>query len=473
MTELRCETHQAVAGWKCTVCERVLCPDCTAYKYVPPTRLTVCVLCGELAEPLLRERTVKETLVQQLPGAFQFPLRGDAPALWLGLTFFFFAASYAGASFAAWVLSLGTFFALIRGTASGHDALELSDFRDPLTSMFLPAARFAIAMLPAWAGVLATVLTGETFWSWLAVLVTVVWAPVNVIAAARDAHLGAMLDPRRVFGAVARIGGDYVPYLGGLAAAGVLWFLAFVLGEGLRHSALYFPFITPLLTQALLAYPPLVGARIAGLVLRRHPQAFGSEDTERFDSVLGDLEPRGVLPEKTSTLPSHLPSEIELPPEAPPQLPEAGHRFAAMEVSGAAEAPAEVAPLDVRMLPGIGEQSTREIRTAMRASDIDTALDVFRATGLSCVDQLNVDELLWLGQVAGARIDYESALLALEHAAKKDAAPEAKGKSWVMLGRLLGEKLNRRDEAVTWMNRVVAELPKSSAADFARKWLAT
>lgn len=468
---LRCETHQAIAGWQCTGCERVLCPDCTAYKYVAPARLTVCVLCGELAEPLLQERTAKESLAQQLPGAFQFPLRGDAPALWLGLTVFTWLASYAGASGIAWALSLGTYFAMIRAAASGHDALELSDFRDPVTSMFLPTARFAIAMLPAWGGALAAIFTGNTGWLWFAVLLTAVWAPVNLIAAARDAHLVAMLDPRRVVSAVLNIGGDYFAYLAGLTGAGALWFLALLISEGLRHSALYFPFITPLLTQALLVYPVMVMARIAGLVLRRHPHAFGSEEVEKYESVLGDVQPRGVLPEKESTLPRHLPSEIELPPEAPPQLPQAGHRFAAMEVSASAEAPPEVAPLDVRMLPGLGEQSAREIRVAMRANNVDGALDAFRATGLSCVDLLNVDELLWIGQVAGARIDYESALLALENAAKKDAAPEVKGKAWVMLGRVLGEKLNRRDEATTWMKRVVNELPGTSAADFARKWL--
>jgi TolA-binding protein len=109
----------------------------------------------------------------------------------------------------------------------------------------------------------------------------------------------------------------------------------------------------------------------------------------------------------------------------------------------------------------------------MRANDVDGALDAFRATGLICVDLLNVDELLWIGQVAGARIDYESALLALENAVKKDAAPEAKGKAWVMLGRLLGEKLNRRDEATALMKRVISELPGTSAATFAQRWLST
>ncbi len=473
MTELRCETHQAVAGWQCTGCGRALCPDCVAYKYVAPARLTVCVLCGELAEPLLRERTSKESLASQLPGAFQFPIRGDAPALWLGLAAFTWLASYVGASGIAWALSLGTYFAIIRAAASGHDALELSDFRDPVTSMFLPLARFAIAMLPAWGGALAALFTGNSNWLWLALVLTVLWAPVNLIAAARDAHLAAMLDPRRVINTVLNIGGDYFAYLGGLAAAAVLCFLAFVIGEGLRHSALYFPLVTPLFSQALLVYPVMVMARIAGLVLRRHEHAFGSEESKQYESVLGDLQPRGVLPEKASTLPRHLPSEIELPPEAPPQVPQAFHRFAAMEVSASAEAPPDVAPLDVRMLPGLGEQSAREIRVAMRANDVDAALDAFRATGLSCVELLNVDELSWLGQVAGARIDYESALLALENAAKKDAAPEVKGKAWVMLGRLLGEKLNRRDEATTWMKRVVTELPETSAAAFARKWLAS
>ena len=143
-----------------------------------------------------------------------------------------------------------------------------------------------------------------------------------------------------------------------------------------------------------------------------------------------------------------------------------------MEVSASASAPPEAAPLDVRLLPSVGEQSVKELRAAMRSGDVDGALDVFRATGLSCVELLTVEELSWLGQTAGARIDYESALLALEHAAKKDAPAEARGKAWVMLARLLGEKLERKAEATTWMRRVVEELPGTSAAAFAQKWLA-
>lgn len=470
MSELRCSAHRAVAGWQCTACHQPLCPDCAAYKYVPPAKLLVCALCGELAEPLLRERVEKEPLSQQLPEAFRFPLRGDGPALWLGLTMFVWAASYAGplAVLVAWLLSLGTYFAVIRAAASGHDALELSDFRDPLTSMMLPAARFAVAMLPAWGGVVVAVFTDNTSWLWLAVLLSVVWAPVNLIAAARDAHLLSMLDPRQVFGAVSRVGGDYLTYLGALGAVGMLWLLARVVSGAVLHSALYFPFITPLLMQALVVYPVLIAARVAGLVLRRHPDAFGSEHAERFDAVLGDTEPRGQPPVRESTLPAHLPSAIELAP--PPSQP-AGHRFAAVEASASGHAPPHVAPLDVRLLPGIGEQSAKEIRGAMRSGNVDAALDAFRATGLSCVDLLNVDELLWIGQTAGARIDYEAALLALEHAAKKDAPADAKGKAWVMLARLLGEKLERRDEASTWMRRVVNELPGTSAAAFAQKWL--
>ena len=87
MNELRCEAHGALAGWQCTACGKALCPDCAGYKYVPPTKLLVCALCGELAEPLLRERVEKESLSTQLPEAFLFPIRGDGPALWLGRQF--------------------------------------------------------------------------------------------------------------------------------------------------------------------------------------------------------------------------------------------------------------------------------------------------------------------------------------------------------------------------------------------------
>jgi hypothetical protein len=126
----------------------------------------------------------------------------------------------------------------------------------------------------------------------------------------------------------------------------------------------------------------------------------------------------------------------------------------------------------VALLPSHGEASAREIREAMLRGDTSTALDGFRATGVFAAEALTLEELLWLGQTAGARLELEVAELALAQAAQRQGDAEAVARARVMLGRLLAEKLGRPAEGAGWMERVVAEHPRTQAADFARQWLA-
>ncbi len=469
-SELHCEQHHGLAGWECTVCHRALCPDCAALKFVPPVSLTACGVCGEFAEPLLRHRAHGAPFTSRIREAYLFPFRGEGPAVWFGIAMVLWLLSFAGDSAAliGWCATVGSLFGLIRSTARGHGGLELGDFQDVLQSIALPVARFAVAMLPAWGGALAAVITGKTWLWWPVVLITIAWTPTSLIAAATGTDLLHMLNPVRVLGTSARMGRDFALYATALSLTMVLWVVCLVASVFLRDLGV--PLVASALAQVLVVYPPLVAARLAGAALFAHGSAFGLDPVDAYEPVLGDVQPRGALPEKTRTLPKHLPSVIELEPEAPVQQ-RAANRFEAVELSPHAAPPPEVAPLDVSLLPGHGEQAAADIRAAMRAGNADAALDGFRATGLLSAPSLTFEELLWLGQTAGARIDYESALLALEHAAAREAAPELRGRAWVMLGRLLGEKLSRRGDAVRWMERVVRETPNTAAASYAATWL--
>ncbi len=471
---LRCQRHGAVAGWECTRCNHALCPDCVALKIITPTTLVACTLCGEFAEPLVRKRGDGASLAQRLPGAFLFPFRGEGLPVWLGIALWLWALSFLGLTggLVGWSVVLGSLFGLTRSTARGSGQMELSDFQDFFQSVAMPVVRFVIAMVPAWGGALLAAWLHQPWLSWLSLGLAVVWSPTAYIGAATSAGLVDLLNPMRVLGASARLGKDLGVYVGALAGVAAVMFVS--LPVAWLASRLWVPVLSGVLAQMALLVGPIIGARVAGLVLLLHGSIFGwGDDVDSYEPVLKGVEPRGVLPEPTRTLPAHLPESIELEPEALPAAVagRAVDRFAALELNPDAERPPDVAPFDVTLLPSLADQSAHAIRRAMRAGTPDVALDGFRATGLTAAEVLTFDELLWLGQTAAAHIDYESAELAFRKATEKPADPEPLARAQVMLARLLAERLNRAPEARTWMERIVAEHPGTAAASYAERWL--
>ncbi len=471
----RCQRHGAAAGWECTVCHEPLCPDCAALKVVTPVTLLACGRCGEMAEPLLRRKSATATLAQRLPGAFTFPFKGEGLPAWLGISMFLWLLSFLGLIGAAvgWGVALASFFGLTRSTARGGDHLELSDFQDPLQSIAMPIVRFMLVMFPAWAGTFLAGWLRQDWLMWVAAIVTVLWSPTAYIAAAAGTSVVHMLNPFRVLGATARIGKDFGVYLGGMFAVTVTMLICGPLSR-LVDEYVVVPVIGGILTQMILVFGPFVAARVAGLVLMLHGPVFGwGEEVDLWEPLLGQTQPRGELPVKESTLPRHLPTSIELEPEPMPEAqPARTHdRFAALELDPRSEAPPDVAPLDVALLPSFSEQSAVSIRKAMADGNREVALDGFRSTGLFAAAQLSFEELMWLGQTAMSHIDYESAELAFAKAAERTAPPESTGKARVLLARLLAERLNRKDDAVTLMRRVLEEHAGTSAATYAKTWL--
>src|SRR3954463_1808981 len=68
---LACLQHRAAAGWRCTQCQRPLCPACAA----PSSGLVVCTYCGGLAGGL-RQGTAglgpfRSEIATAVPWAFQ------------------------------------------------------------------------------------------------------------------------------------------------------------------------------------------------------------------------------------------------------------------------------------------------------------------------------------------------------------------------------------------------------------------
>lgn len=466
----KCAAHQALAGWECTHCHAPLCPDCAAVKVVTPVSLVACGLCGNFAEPLLRRKSEGQSLARRLPAAFTFPFHGEGLPAFLGISLWLAVTALPGLAgvLIGWCATLGSLFGLARSTARGGEHLELGGGGDLFHGVIQPALRFALAMAPAWVLGFLAVRTGASWAWWLALGLTVLWFPTAFIGAAVEAGVLDMLNPLRVLRAAVNLGADFGVYLGAMLGISLVTLAGVVAGVLLQ--ALPYPLLPTLVAQPLMLYGPFVGARIAGLVLHLYPHVFGWGDSmEAFEPVLPGVEPRGALPQKR-TLPAHLPDAIELEPEAPKPSAPAPDRFAAIELGD--EAPRGPVALDAALLPSHAEQAAAEIRKAILRGDHDGALDGFRATGLTAAEALTVDELVWVGQAASSRIDFESAELAFARAAERRGEPEVVGKARVMLGRLLVEKRGRVDEGARWMERVVAEQPGTQAAAFARQWLA-
>ena len=130
---------------------------------------------------------------------------------------------------------------------------------------------------------------------------------------------------------------------------------------------------------------------------------------------------------------------------------------------------AHLRTLDAGALPPLSAAVESAIRTAMRDGDGDAALDAW-AHANRHTPGLNASELTWLARAAAAKGADDEAVAAFEAAA---AAPDAQAApARVLLARFLDERLGRGAEAVSWMQRVVAENEGTDAARFAATWLA-
>ncbi|MFO0595807.1 MAG: B-box zinc finger protein [Myxococcaceae bacterium] len=469
---LRCELHQAVAGWQCTVCHQPLCPDCAAIKHVYPAQLVACARCGELAEELVQKKSHAQSLAQRLPGAFALPFQLEGAPLWLGLALWLWLTSFGGVFglVIGWGVTLGALFGLTRSSATGHEHLSLTDFTDTFSAIVVPVARFAVITLPAWGGALLAWRQHSVLLGVAALVLTLVWSPTAYIGAAVNASFGDLLNPLRVLRVSASLGKDLGVYVSALVALGVLFVISVPIAVLINQLVLV-PFLGGVLVQLVLSYAPMVGARVAGLVLLLHGPSFGwGTEADGYEPLLRGETPRGTLPEKKVGERSHAAIELEAEP-VHTQAASMHDRFAALEVDPGAEKPPDVAPLDVALLPSHGERAAQEIRAAIAAHRPEVALDGFRATGQEAAAHLLFDELLWLAQTAASHIDYESAELGFRKSIERAGDVDARCRAQVMLARLLGEKLNRADEARAMMEQGAKASPDSKAGEFAARWL--
>lgn len=290
----RCVAHRAEAGWMCTVCEEALCPDCAATRVIPPVSMTVCALCGELAEPLLRPKSEAVSFGRRAKGSLTFPFHGDGLAVWLGIALWLWLTSLLGALSTAlgWAATVATLFGITRSTARTGDDIELSDMSDWVSGVVLPTVRLAVVLCPLWGGAWLASSTGHAAWRWAAVLVACVWCPTAYIGAATGARLVDLLNPWRVLGVASQLGKDLAAYVVSILAVLLMMVLSLPLASAVQ--SLWAPVVAGVAAHMVLAYAPLVGARIAGFILLLHGPLFGwGDERSTQEPVLGDTPPRG------------------------------------------------------------------------------------------------------------------------------------------------------------------------------------
>jgi hypothetical protein len=428
--------------------------------------MTVCVLCGEMAEVLRRDRRELESFTRRALKGLAFPFSGLGLLGFVGTSVLLTIAWYLGPTFLlmGWCVALAGFFGVTRSSGRGDDQYESAPFTDLLTSVGLPVLRFIVATLPTWGGLwLAELFESRAVW-WAAIALAFVWTPTAYLGAAAGTPLLRLLNPVAVFGTLWRIGAD-AQWLA-VFLVGLVLLAGALAGLSVSVLALPVPFFSTLFSTALLVYPPFVAAHVTGLLLLLHPEPFGWDNISQ-QPVLSDAVPRGVavMPHERAR-PAHLqPIDLPEPPVPAPQQkppPQPSERQLPQPEEPAVE-------LTASSLPPLTAHGHDLLTHAMREGDVALALDAFQATPqLEAV--LSVGELTWVGRAAASEGHDEVAVRALREACQR--TPEAESSAaLVYLARLLDERLGQLDEARGLLLRVVNEFPQTPAAEFATQWL--
>lgn len=152
MPKTPCTVHpNAFAGWRCTRCEKLLCPACTGIRQVGSTQLSSCSHCGDVVEVLLVPRAEARSFPSRLRSVFAYPL--SKTGLWtiLGAGVGLYLLSLLGLrAVIFWHAILWAYvFSLARASAMGSADLDVPDFTG-VWDFFQPMRSGMFAIFVAW-----------------------------------------------------------------------------------------------------------------------------------------------------------------------------------------------------------------------------------------------------------------------------------------------------------------------------------
>ncbi|MFL5371456.1 MAG: hypothetical protein ACJ78Z_14765 [Myxococcales bacterium] len=321
---LACLQHRAAAGWRCTQCQRPLCPACAA----PSPGLVVCTYCGGLADVLRERRAVLRPFRGEIATAVRwpFPRAGVLSCAAAAVVVWLLGALGGLAGLIADGVMLAYLFQIVRHTARGADDFPApEDFRGFFEDVLSPLFRILLATVwmfgPAmwWAfykagGDLGRFLSSDVLAARSAPFLALLAAgafffPMALVAASLRGPISQVLNPALVVGNAVRFRGDYLV----LAA----FCLACSIAEALLNAICGFVFarfpFPELWRDFVLLFVPLAMFRALGLFVRTFGDRLGyGMASDYLEPVLGPAQPRGNVPPPRQAARPVLPDAIDI-----------------------------------------------------------------------------------------------------------------------------------------------------------------
>jgi len=321
---LACLQHRAAAGWRCTRCEKVLCPACAA----PSSGLVLCTYCGALADTLRDRRSVLRPFRSEILAALRWPFQragvlscaASAVLLWLlGLS------GGLGGLIADGIV-LAYLFQIVRHTARGGDDFPApDDFRGFFEDVLGPLFRILLASVwvfgPAmiWAywsagGDMGRYLASNVLASRSLPVVALLALgaflfPMALVAASLPGAIRQVLNPLVVIGYAIRLRADYAILAGFCLLCSLLEALLNAI-SGPLFSRFPFP---DLWRDFVLLFVPMAMFRAIGLFVRTFGDRLGyGMASDYLDPVLGVALPHGKPPEVRAAPKPPPPDSIEI-----------------------------------------------------------------------------------------------------------------------------------------------------------------
>jgi hypothetical protein len=251
----------------------------------------------------------------------------------------------------------------------------------------------------------------------LLILLGILWAPAALMLASSGGSLLQMLNPLRPVGFILRIPRDYAVAVGAMVVLAVVGLLLRLFGQ--LVSAVPIPILPTLAATILSVYTPLVAGRVLGLLLfvRGAEVGYLPED-EAYEPALPGVEPRGV---DRST-----------------------HKAPATDAVTA-------------------------LRQALQGGAPQDVVQLYRTH--AALMPLPPDVHLEVGRVAAGLGDFPLAVHALKASAGADPQSPSAPRAFVLLARVVGERMGDVAGAQRIYAHVVKHYPDSEAARFARQRL--
>ena len=305
-----CSQHpSAQAGWKCSSCERLLCPECAATDVLHRSNIVRCTQCGNVAREVMVPRDVRPYWVI-LPELLSGIFRPFSLLMLAGLVLMMGVASFV--PIIGGLLRTGIFagylFLVIRRASGGVTSLPGGgDFSNVVDDIFLPAVRFilatAIIWIPSIAYITFKLMRGGNqdpaalFFDPVFLLIlaaSVAYLPGAIIVAAISESTFAAFNPANVLAIVTRVPSQYsltaaICAVAYLVRWGIMAVVSLMVGG--------IPFLGWLIVTYVGIFIPMFLALILGRLIFQNSAAFGL--TIKGDDVqpaMPDARPRGSVP---------------------------------------------------------------------------------------------------------------------------------------------------------------------------------